>query len=110
MIAGLTPTLVRSGIADFRFQKRPIWSMMDRGDSRFVSGCHEDQGRFMAIHHWVLRVEAGYFIISIRRGFMPTARALNAGILPADYYALGEQHAAGFEPDALTLHAGEARR
>ena len=31
------------------------------------------------------------------------ARALNCGILPADYYALAEQHAAGYGPDVLTL-------
>ena len=31
------------------------------------------------------------------------ARALNRGLLPSDYYALAEQHAAGFGPDVLTL-------
>ena len=30
-------------------------------------------------------------------------RALNAGVLPEGYYALAEQHAAGFGPDVLTL-------
>ena len=34
---------------------------------------------------------------------MEIARALNCGILPADYYALAEQHAAGYGPDVLTL-------
>ena len=58
----------------------------------------------MAIHDWT-RVEAGVFHHFHLSWIDAIARALNAGILPADYYALGEQHAAGFEPDVLTLHA-----
>jgi hypothetical protein len=34
------------------------------------------------------------------------SRALNSGILPRGYYALAEQHAAGFGPDVRTLDAG----
>ena len=33
--------------------------------------------------------------------------ALNDGILPADYYALPEQHAAGFGSDVQTLQAAQ---
>jgi hypothetical protein len=33
------------------------------------------------------------------------ARALNRGLLPPEYYALPEQHAAGFGPDVLALEA-----
>src|SRR5438105_15600400 len=38
-----------------------------------------------------------------RSSDLELARALNRGLLPADYYALPEQHAAGFGPDVLTL-------
>lgn len=38
-------------------------------------------------HHWITQI----------------GRALNRGVLPADYYALPEQQAAGFEPDVLPL-------
>ena len=56
----------------------------------------------MAVHDWT-RVEAGVFHHFHLSWIDAIARALNAGILPADYYALGEQHAAGFEPDVLSL-------
>jgi hypothetical protein len=56
---------------------------------------HAPDGIFHHFHHgWITEV----------------ARALNHGILPEDYYALAEQHAAGFGPDVLTLQGrgGEA--
>jgi hypothetical protein len=62
-------------------------------------------GPNMAVHDWT-RVEAGVFHHFHLSWIEAMARALNAGILPDDYYALGEQHAAGFEPDVLTLRAG----
>lgn len=47
-------------------------------------------GIFHAFHHdWITEI----------------ARALNGGILPADYYALPEQQAAGFGPDVLALQS-----
>jgi hypothetical protein len=58
----------------------------------------------MPIHDWA-RVDAGVFHHFHLCWIDALARALNAGILPADYYALGEQHAAGYEPDVLALHA-----
>jgi hypothetical protein len=61
----------------------------------------------MPIHDWA-RVEAGIFHHFHLSWIDAIARALNAGILPTDYYAMGEQHAAGFEPDVLTLHAEPA--
>jgi hypothetical protein len=56
----------------------------------------------MPIHDWT-RVEAGIFHHFHHEWITEIARALNRGILPDDYYALAEQHAAGFEPDVLTL-------
>ena len=56
----------------------------------------------MPIHDWT-RVEAGIFHHFHHDWITEIARALNHGILPADYYALAEQFAAGFGPDVLTL-------
>jgi hypothetical protein len=64
----------------------------------------EIRGPFIPVHDWT-RVEVGVFDHFHLSWIDAVARALNAGILPADYYALGEQHAAGFELDVLTLHA-----
>jgi uncharacterized protein DUF4058 len=56
----------------------------------------------MPIHDWT-RVEAGIFHHFHHDWITAIARALNHGLLPDDYYALAEQHAAGFGPDVLTL-------
>src|SRR6266849_3910349 len=56
----------------------------------------------MPIHDWT-RVDAGIFHAFHHSWIEEIARALNRGVLPADYYALPEQHAAGFGPDVLTL-------
>jgi hypothetical protein len=56
----------------------------------------------MAVHDWK-RVEAGVFHDFHHAWIEEIKRALNRGLLPADYYALAEQHAAGFGPDVLTL-------
>ena len=56
----------------------------------------------MAIHDWT-RVDAGIFHALHHDWITEIARILNRGLLPADYYALPEQHAAGFGPDVLTL-------
>lgn len=56
----------------------------------------------MPMHDWT-RVDAGIFHSFHHSWIAEIARASNHGILPADYYALLEQHAAGFEPNVLTL-------
>lgn len=56
----------------------------------------------MPIHDWT-RVDAGIFHAFHHSWIEEIARALNRGILPDDYYALPEQHAAGFGPDVVTL-------
>jgi hypothetical protein len=57
----------------------------------------------MPIHDWT-RVPAGIFHDFHLSWIDELRRALNAGILPPDYYALAEQQAARLEPDVLTLH------
>lgn len=56
----------------------------------------------MPMHDWT-RVEAGIFHDFHHEWISTIRRALNAGLLPDDYYALAEQQAAGFGPDVLTL-------
>ncbi len=56
----------------------------------------------MPIHDWT-RVDAGIFHHFHQTWISALARALNAGILPPDCYALAEQIAAGLLPDVLTL-------
>ncbi len=54
------------------------------------------------MHDWT-RVEAGIFHAFHHRWITAISDTLNAGVLPADLYALPEQVAAGFGPDVLTL-------
>jgi hypothetical protein len=56
----------------------------------------------MPIHDWT-KVKAGIFHDFHHSWVEEIKRALNAGVLPADYYALAEQKAVGFGPDVLTL-------
>jgi hypothetical protein len=58
----------------------------------------------MAIHDWT-RVSAGTFHDFHARWITHLAEALNAGLLPAGYYALAEQPAAEVWPDVLALEA-----
>jgi Protein of unknown function (DUF4058) len=58
----------------------------------------------MPMHDWT-RVDAGIFHAFHHDWITEIARALNQGLLPAEYYALPEQQAAGFGPDVLTLQA-----
>ena len=51
------------------------------------------------------RVEAGIFHHFHHSWIEELQRTLNRGVLPSDYYAMAEQHAAGFGPDVLTLQA-----
>lgn len=60
----------------------------------------------MPIHDWT-RVEAGIFHDFHSTWMIEIKRDLNAGALPAGYYALAEQIAGGREPDVLTLQAPE---
>jgi hypothetical protein len=60
----------------------------------------------MPIHDWT-RVEAGIFHDFDHAWIEEIKRALNRGLLPDDYYALAEQHAAGFGPDVLTLQGSD---
>jgi hypothetical protein len=62
----------------------------------------------MPIHDWT-RVDAGIFHDFHQEWISRIKGALNAGLLPVDYYALIEQVAGGLIPDVLTLesvHAG----
>jgi hypothetical protein len=56
----------------------------------------------MPVHDWN-RVDAGIFHAFHHDWITEISRALNRGLLPAEYYALPEQFAAGFGPDVLTL-------
>ncbi len=59
----------------------------------------------MPVHDWT-RVDAGIFHDFHHAWIEDIKRTLNAGLLPDGYYALAEQHAAGFGPDVLTLQGG----
>ena len=56
----------------------------------------------MPVHDWT-RVDAGIFHAFHHRWITAISDTLNERVLPSDYYALPEQHAAGFGPDVLTL-------
>ncbi len=60
----------------------------------------------MPIHDWT-RVDSGIFHHFHQGWIIEIARALNRGLLPGDYYALAEQHAAGVVPDVLTLQESD---
>jgi hypothetical protein len=59
----------------------------------------------MAVHDWTL-VPAGIFHDFHHEWISTIKRSLNAGRLPANYYALAEQVAGGLGPDVLTLEHG----
>jgi hypothetical protein len=63
----------------------------------------------MPVHDWT-RVEAGIFHDFHHSWIEEIKRSLNAGLLPPEYYALAEQHAAGFGPDVLTLEVDSGRQ
>jgi hypothetical protein len=60
------------------------------------------RGFAMPVHDWT-RVEAGIFHDFHHGWIEEIKRALNRGLLPADYYALAEQIAGGLGPDVLSL-------
>jgi Protein of unknown function (DUF4058) len=60
--------------------------------------------RIMPVHAWT-RVTAGTFHDFHNAWITELRNALNDGVLPAGYYALGEQRSGDVSPDVLTLHA-----
>jgi uncharacterized protein DUF4058 len=62
----------------------------------------------MPIHDWT-KVEAGIYHAFHHEWISEISRALNRGLLPASYYALPEQVAAGFGPDVVTLQDHSSR-
>jgi hypothetical protein len=62
----------------------------------------------MPIHDWT-RVDAGLFHAFHQSWIVVLSRALNAGVLPADYFALPEQSIQGPIPDVLTLNLSSGR-
>jgi hypothetical protein len=59
----------------------------------------------MPVHDWT-RVDAGLFHAFHHGWIEELARALNRGVLPADYFALPGQNIRGPIPDVLTLELG----
>lgn len=58
----------------------------------------------MPVHNWTI-VEAGIFHDFHHAWIEEIKRALNAGLLPPDHYAMAEQQAGAFGPDVLTLQS-----
>lgn len=58
----------------------------------------------MPVHDWT-RVTAGTFHAFHNAWITHLQEALNGGVLPNGYYALGEQRSGDIGPDVLTLHA-----
>jgi hypothetical protein len=72
---------------------RPFAHLCDecwRGSLASTMGQHA-----MPVHDWT-HVDAGILHAFHHSWIEEIARALNRGLLPPDYYALPEQHAAGF--------------
>jgi hypothetical protein len=63
----------------------------------------------MPIHDWT-RVIAGTFHHFHCQWIAELSKALNGGVLPADYYAMSEQAAGEISPDVLTLRRGDEPR
>jgi hypothetical protein len=63
----------------------------------------------MPIHDWS-RVRAGIFHDFHQEWIREIKRALNDRVLPPGYYALSEQHAAGFGADELTVQMSDGSR
>jgi hypothetical protein len=61
----------------------------------------------MPVHEWA-RVRAGVFHDFHQEWIVEIKRALNEKLLPPGYYALTEQHAAGFGADVLTLQTSDS--
>jgi hypothetical protein len=59
----------------------------------------------MPVHDWT-RVDAGLFHDFHQTWSVEIKNALNAGLLPDDYYALVEQRVGGPEPDVIAVETG----
>lgn len=57
----------------------------------------------MPLHNWS-NVESGIFHAFHTAWITEIQNALNAGLLPENYYALAEQHAGDYVADVLALH------
>src|ERR1700678_257916 len=70
--------------------------------------CFSSQGEpsAMPIHDWT-RVDAGLFHAFHQDWIGVLARALNAGVLPPDFFAIRERSTRGPVPDVLTLKLSE---
>src|SRR5436305_15329185 len=62
----------------------------------------------MPVHDWT-QVDAGIFHAFHHSWIEELARALNRGLLPADYFALPEQNISRAIPDVLTLELGTVK-
>lgn len=60
----------------------------------------------MPMHDWT-RVPAGVFHAFHNTWIGELQKALNAGLLPRDHYALGEQQSGGIGPDVITLRVND---
>ena len=61
----------------------------------------------MPVHDWS-RVRAGTFHHFHNSWIYKLCDRLNAGLLPRDFYAAGEQISGDIAPDVLTLQSGQA--
>jgi hypothetical protein len=101
----------RGKASEFPGEGGPVILIVDVPDIivRAASDLNSDQltvRAAMPIHDWT-RVSAGTFHHFHHSWIDAIAEALNAGLLPGEYYAMAEQFAAGFGRDVLTLHAPE---
>jgi hypothetical protein len=60
----------------------------------------------MPVHDWT-RVNAGVFHAFHNSWISEVQQALNEGLLPSSYFALGEQRSGNFGPDVVTLQVDE---
>jgi hypothetical protein len=79
-----------------------------RGYNRDLRFLHSAEEKAMPVHDWT-RVDAGLFHAFHEDWISNLSRALNAGVLPPDYFALREQSIRGPIPDVLTLKLSPSR-
>src|SRR5262249_3311247 len=68
------------------------------------AGAAQSGGTTMPVHDWT-RVDDGIFHNFHTLWIGDLTKVLNSGLLPPDFYALGEQIAKGIGPDVLTLRS-----
>ena len=95
-------TSTRSRIGSVVSEKRAVGGLaIIEGESRGRFERGEESCRFTI----GLALMRGSSTISIWDGWAISRGALNRGLLPSGFYALGEQFAGGLGPDVLTLQA-----